>query len=62
MRKGVMAVELTSGDQHPEGDAVPGRHPALLSVAEVLSRRDAGAVLIDAGSPPSSRRAICAGL
>ena len=29
------------------GDAVPGRNLALLPIAEVLSRRDAGAVLLD---------------
>ena len=33
------------------GDAVPGRHLALLPVAEVLSRRDAGALLLDGRGP-----------
>jgi rhodanese-related sulfurtransferase len=33
------------------GDAVPERHPALLPIAEVLSRRDAGTVLLDAREP-----------
>jgi len=36
--------------QEPEG-AVPGGHLALLPIAEVLSRRDAGALLLDAREP-----------
>jgi DMSO/TMAO reductase YedYZ molybdopterin-dependent catalytic subunit len=31
--------------------AVPGQNPALLPIAEVLSRRDAGALLLDVRSP-----------
>jgi rhodanese-related sulfurtransferase len=61
----VIAVEITdpeAGDvrwaaaARPElraepGDGVSGRTPALLPIAEVLSRRDAGTVLLDGREP-----------
>lgn len=42
------------------GDAVPGRSLALLAIAEVLARRDAGAVLLDVREPSEFTAAMCA--
>ena len=45
-----LARVLNRARQEP-GDAVSGRNVALLPIGEVLSRRDAGAVLLDGREP-----------
>jgi DMSO/TMAO reductase YedYZ molybdopterin-dependent catalytic subunit/rhodanese-related sulfurtransferase len=45
------ANSKTGGRRQRPDDAVRGRHLALLPIAEVLSRRDGGAVLLDVRGP-----------